>query len=109
MRVRARPAVRYLPAHPVAPPREATHRRDRGFRAAWPVGLLLRQTRSTEGALCMAELTDIRESVRQRYAAAAKRAATEDPAHGTAGCCGGSGASSSPADATGVFGADLYD
>ena len=57
----------------------------------------------------MAELTDIRESVRQRYAAAAKRAATEDPAHGTAGCCGGSGASSSPADATGVFGADLYD
>ena len=42
----------------------------------------------------MAELdTEIRESVRERYAAAARAAS---------GCC-------SPADATGVFGAGLYD
>jgi ubiquinone/menaquinone biosynthesis C-methylase UbiE len=53
----------------------------------------------------MAELTDIRESVRERYAAAAKKAA----ASGEGGCCGGSGLSCSPADATGVFGSALYD
>ena len=41
----------------------------------------------------MAELTDIREAVRDRYAAAARS---------SAGCC-------SPADADGVFGAKLYD
>src|SRR5436309_3574059 len=41
----------------------------------------------------MAELTDIRENVRERYAAAARS---------SNGCC-------SPADATGVFGSSLYD
>src|SRR5947209_19829680 len=41
----------------------------------------------------MAELTEIRENVRQRYAAAARS---------SQGCC-------SPADATGVFGGALYD
>ena len=41
----------------------------------------------------MAELTEIREAVRERYAAAAKQAG---------GCC-------SPADETGVFGGALYD
>jgi SAM-dependent methyltransferase len=51
----------------------------------------------------MAELTDIRESVRERYAAAARKASEEQ------GCCGGSGVSCSPADATGVFGSTLYD
>jgi arsenite methyltransferase len=55
----------------------------------------------------MAELTDIRESVRERYAAAARKAAGAEDGHGAA-CCGG-GASSSPADATGVFGGALYD
>jgi ubiquinone/menaquinone biosynthesis C-methylase UbiE len=56
----------------------------------------------------MAELTDVRESVRERYAAAARRAGS--PASGEqAGCCGGDGASCSPADGTGVFGATLYD
>jgi arsenite methyltransferase len=56
----------------------------------------------------MAELitdTDIRETVRERYAAAA-RAVAENRA---GGCCGGSGTSCSPADDTGVFGATLYD
>jgi ubiquinone/menaquinone biosynthesis C-methylase UbiE len=42
----------------------------------------------------MAELTDIRESVRERYAAAARAA--------DSGCC-------TPADKAGVFGATLYD
>jgi SAM-dependent methyltransferase len=53
----------------------------------------------------MAELTDIsdiRETVREKYAAAARAASTES------GCCG-SGSGCSPADATGVFGATLYD
>jgi ubiquinone/menaquinone biosynthesis C-methylase UbiE len=52
----------------------------------------------------MAELiteTDIRETVRERYAAAARAVADNQ-----AGCCG---ASCSPADETGVFGATLYD
>jgi arsenite methyltransferase len=53
----------------------------------------------------MAELTDIRENVRERYAAAARRAADADES----GCCGGGGTSCSPADATGVFGTSLYD
>jgi len=51
----------------------------------------------------MAELTDIRESVRERYAAAAT--STADAADG---CCG-DGCGCSPADATGVFGVALYD
>jgi ubiquinone/menaquinone biosynthesis C-methylase UbiE len=51
----------------------------------------------------MAELTDIRESVRERYAAAAKKAAEGS------GCCGGEGLACSPADAAGVFGNPLYD
>src|SRR5690348_18261517 len=56
----------------------------------------------------MAELTDIRESVRERYAAAARKAAgAQDDAD--TGCCGGSGLSCSPADAAGVFGGALYD
>ena len=47
----------------------------------------------------MADLnTDIRESVREKYAAAARAAAAE-PA---SSCCG------SPADADGVFGGGLY-
>jgi len=46
----------------------------------------------------------IRETVRDQYAAAA-RAATE----GQGGCCGPEAVSCSPADATGVFGATLYD
>ncbi len=61
----------------------------------------------------MAELTDIRESVRQRYAAAATlaaRAGAEDPcAQDPAGCCAPDAVDFSPADETGVFGAALYD
>ena len=55
--------------------REAGHRR---LRAPGPVGLLLRHPRRAEGAVRMAELTDtdIREQVRERYAAAATAAAT---------------------------------
>jgi SAM-dependent methyltransferase len=52
----------------------------------------------------MAELTEIREAVRERYAAAANAASR--PAEG--GCCG-SELSCSPADAVGVFGGALYD
>jgi arsenite methyltransferase len=63
----------------------------------------------------MAELTtDIRETVRERYANAAKAAATGayDQARALeseSGCCGTGAASRSPADETGVFGAALYD
>ena len=52
----------------------------------------------------MAELTDIRDTVRERYAAAAKAASKA----ASEGCCG-SKLSCSPADATGVFGGALYD
>ena len=53
----------------------------------------------------MAELTDIRETVREKYAAAAKAAAGA-PDQG--GCCGTQGVSCSPADSEAVFGAALY-
>src|SRR3954469_20737960 len=68
--VRARPALRHLPAHAVAPPQEAARGRHRRLRAARPVGLLLRPPRRAEGAERMADLT-IRETVRERYAAVA--------------------------------------
>ena len=51
----------------------------------------------------MADLTDIRESVREKYAAAAKAATSS-----AAGCCGGESVTCSPADAEGVFGGALY-
>jgi arsenite methyltransferase len=57
----------------------------------------------------MAELTDIRESVRERYAAAAKAAMGAEAAMSEAGCCGSERVSCSPADATGVFGSALYE
>ena len=56
----------------------------------------------------MAELTDTREAVRERYAAAA-RAVTEDK--NGAGCCGsaeGCGSSTLRAEETDVFGEQLY-
>ena len=54
----------------------------------------------------MAELTDIREIVRDRYASAAKAAAAgaydqAQALEAEAGCCGSDGGSCSPADATG--------
>jgi ubiquinone/menaquinone biosynthesis C-methylase UbiE len=51
----------------------------------------------------MAELSDVRENVRERYAAAARRAAGERE-----GCCGNE-VGCSPADSTGVFGGALYE
>jgi arsenite methyltransferase len=62
----------------------------------------------------MADMTDIREAVRRRYAHAATAAAhgSGDEARALeaeAGCCGGGPASCSPADATGAFGSKLYD
>jgi arsenite methyltransferase len=60
----------------------------------------------------MAELTDIRETVRDRYAAAAKaaaKAAAEPTATGDTGCCTADRVLLSPADETGSFGAPLYD
>ncbi|HEV7364187.1 MAG TPA: methyltransferase domain-containing protein, partial [Solirubrobacteraceae bacterium] len=50
----------------------------------------------------MAEPSSIRETVRERYAAAAT-AGRDD------GCCGGGAASCGPADETEVFGGRLYD
>jgi arsenite methyltransferase len=50
----------------------------------------------------MAQLSDIREAVRERYAAAAKRTNSDS------GCCGGS-MGCGPADAAGAFGGTLYD
>jgi arsenite methyltransferase len=47
----------------------------------------------------MAELSEVRENVRERYASAAK---TAEGCGSGAGCC-------SPADETGVFGGTLYD
>jgi arsenite methyltransferase len=65
----------------------------------------------------MAELTDatdIRETLRERYATAARAASAgaHDQARALgseSGCCGSGSGSCSPADATGVFGATLYD
>jgi SAM-dependent methyltransferase len=51
----------------------------------------------------MAELTDIRDAVRERYAAAATRAANAE----STGCC--SGSTTLRADETEVFGGALYD
>jgi arsenite methyltransferase len=55
----------------------------------------------------MAELTDtdIRETVREKYAAAARAASA---ASVEAGCCGSGSVTCGPADAEGVFGAALY-
>jgi len=50
----------------------------------------------------MADLTDIRETVRDTYAEAARTV-------GEGGCCGPEAVSCTPADAAGVFGATLYD
>ena len=51
----------------------------------------------------MADVSEIRETVRERYAAAARSASRENDA-----CCG-DGCGCSPADSTGVFGVTLYD
>ncbi len=62
----------------------------------------------------MAELSDIRETVRKRYAKAAQAAAqgAYDQARALeseSGCCGPGQLTCSPADETGVFGGALYD
>jgi ubiquinone/menaquinone biosynthesis C-methylase UbiE len=62
----------------------------------------------------MAELTDIRETVRRRYAdaaTAAARGAYDDARalESESGCCGSGSLTCSPADETGVFGGSLYD
>lgn len=65
----------------------------------------------------MAELTDttdIRETVREKYAAAARAATGAAVDHARAsdsasGCCGSGAVGCSPADESGVFGASLYD
>jgi arsenite methyltransferase len=56
----------------------------------------------------MAELTGIRETVRQKYAAAAKAAASAETDSEKAGCCGSDGQCCTPADTTGAFGGALY-
>ena len=61
----------------------------------------------------LTETTDIRETVREKYAAAARAASTgaHDQARAfesESGCCAGA-AGCSPADETGIFGATLYD
>jgi arsenite methyltransferase len=62
----------------------------------------------------MAELTDttdIREIVREKYAAAAKvvAAGPAGASESGSGCCGSGVVSCSPADESGLFGASLYD
>ncbi len=57
----------------------------------------------------MAELTDIRDTVRDRYAAAATAAANAQAEQTQAGCCATESLTCSPADDTGVFGGTLYD
>jgi arsenite methyltransferase len=57
----------------------------------------------------MAELTDIRETVRQKYAAAARSAASPESDSDAPGCCGSDGPCCTPADTTGAFGRALYD
>jgi ubiquinone/menaquinone biosynthesis C-methylase UbiE len=57
----------------------------------------------------VAELTDIREAVRERYAAAAKAAAAAPTEQNETGCCGSGRLTCSPADETGVFGSKLYE
>src|SRR5450432_612999 len=61
----------------------------------------------------MADLTDIREMVRDRYAAAAtaaaKAATDSTTTAGDSGCCTSDRVLLSPADETGSFGAPLYD
>src|SRR3954470_18425506 len=110
VRVRARAAVRHQPAHAVAPPQEAARRRDRRLRAPGAVGLLLRHPRRAEGAVRMAELSEIRETVRERYANAAKAVADTDQS----GCGCGPGGCGGPGELTDksgthVFGSTLYD
>src|SRR3954468_19123124 len=104
LRLRARPAVRRLPAHALAPPQEAARGRHRRLRAARPVGLLLRPPRRAEGAERMADLTpaepEIRETVRERYAAAARAMADREPSSCGCGPVGGGKQ---------VFGRSLYD
>jgi hypothetical protein len=56
----------------------------------------------------MADLTDIRETARERCSAAAS-AASERTDEDEAGCCRSEGVVCSPADASGVFGTALYD
>jgi SAM-dependent methyltransferase len=63
----------------------------------------------------MAELTDttdIRETVREKYAAAARAAGARSQARASdsgSGCCGSPTGCCSPGDEAGVFGASLYD
>jgi arsenite methyltransferase len=57
----------------------------------------------------MAELTEIRETVRQKYATAAKAAAATKSDAGENGCCGSERPCCTPADATALFGSALYD
>src|SRR4051794_37727790 len=108
LRLRARPAVRRLPADAVAPPQEAARGRHRRLRAARPVGLLLRPSGRTEGAERMADLTpaepEIRETVRERYAAAARAMAAREPSS-----CGCGPVATTDAGGEQVFGRSLYD
>jgi len=57
----------------------------------------------------VAELSDIRETVREKYAEAAKAAARHQDAPNDDGCCGLASLTCSPVDASDVFGGSLYD
>ena len=57
----------------------------------------------------MAELTDIRENVREKYAAAARAASEGSSARPDAGCCDPETVVCTPGDRTGMFGGALYD
>jgi arsenite methyltransferase len=51
----------------------------------------------------------VRETVREKYAAAARAASVPSDAQAEAGCCGARALTATPGDATGPFGGTLYD
>src|SRR5215207_5953182 len=86
LRLRAGAALRPLPADRLAPSQGAARGWHRRLREGGAVGLLLRQPRGIGGIERMAELTEkdeIREVVRERYAAAASSVD-----EGRVACCG---------------------
>src|SRR5437763_7717040 len=114
VRVRARAAVRPLPTNRLAPPQGVAPGGHCRLGARGAMGLLLRDPRRAEGAVRVAELSDIRETVRRRYADAANAAGAGSyegarVLETEAGCCGPGALSCSPADQTAVFGVALYD
>src|SRR3954447_4710098 len=107
LRVRAPAAVRHQAVDALGAPEETARRGHRRRRAPGPLGLLLRHPRVAGGAVHMAEVTtpepNIRETVRERYAAAARAAST-----GEGSSCGCGPVSLTDQREEVVFGGSLY-